>query len=412
MRLCGSAATTLLFALAAAPAPAAERHAITRLDAASVDRALRSAVDDGRIPGVVAMVATPDAVIYHGTFGKREIGASAPMTEDTIFRIFSMTKPVTSVAAMQLVERGKVSLDDPVSKYLPALAKLNVLDGFENGEPKLHPAATAITVRHLLTHTSGFAYSFLNKDLMDFLTKRGLGPMAHPDDEPISFEPGARWQYGISTDKLGNLIEAVSGQTLAEYFQHEIFAPLGMEDTDFNIAPEKQSRVPAIQQRQGDGTLHETPRQAVPPVTSFSGGGGLYSTGGDYVKFMQMLLRRGSVGKTHILRPETVDLMTRNQIGDLQAGRLTSVMPARSKNVDFHPGVADKFGFGFLINPVAYPEGRSAGSLAWAGLANTYFWIDPERKICAVLLMQVLPFFDDDAVALLRNFEHAVYASQ
>jgi len=379
-----------------------------QVDVRSIDAALRAGVEQHGIPGVAAMVAAPDAILYKGAFGNREVAGKVPMTEDTIFRIYSMTKPVTSVAIMQLVEQGKLKLDDAVGEWLPALSSPKILEGFENGQPKLRPAAKTITVRHLLTHTSGLVYTMWDKDLHDYQAKRSSSAA----QDPLVFEPGTRWEYGTSIDQLGKLVEAISGLTLEDYFQKNIFQPLDMHDTSFNVAGEKVGRIVSLHQRQPDGSLREQPRKAPGPAKSYNGGGGLYSTAGDYVKFMQMLLRGGAAGKTRILQAKTVATMAQNQIGDLQAGRLTSVEPALSNDVDFHPGFVDKFGLGFLINPVAYQGGRSKGSLAWAGLANTYFWIDPGKKLCAVILMQILPFVDKEGLALLRSFEQEVYRGQ
>jgi len=402
---------SVVIALVLAVLLAGSAFSAARWDASPIDAALRGAVERGEIPGVVAMVATPDAVVYRGAFGKRDAAHGVAVTEDTIFRVFSMTKPITSVAAMQLVEQGKLSLDEPVKKILPAVGTAKVLEGFHNGEPVLRPAATAITLRQLLTHTSGYVYGFSNTDLHDYLVKRGLPPIGADDDGPLAFDPGARWEYGTGIDTAGRLVEAISGLSLEEYFHRNIFQPLAMSDSSFNVPAGQASRIVSLHQRQANGRLRENPRTPPAPVSKFSGGGGLYSTAPDYIKFMQMLLERGGSGKTRVLQPETVAMMTRNQIGDLEAGKLKSVMPEFAHEVDFYPGITHKFGFGFLINPVAYEGGRSAGSLAWAGLANTYFWIDPERKLCAVILMQMLPFFDKDAVALVRNFERAVYAA-
>lgn len=379
-------------------------------DSARIDEVLRSAVQRRDIPGVVAMVATPDAIVYHGAFGKRDVTQTVEMTEDTIFPIFSMTKPVTSVAAMQLLERGKLSLDRPVRNVLPAVAEAQVLVGFRNGEPQLRPPAQTITLRQLLTHTSGFAYSIWNKDLRQYEKKRGTDPTSVPGEGPLVFEPGSKWEYGTSVDVAGKMVETVSGLSLDEYFRRNIFEPLGMTETFFNVPVDRQSRIVSLHRRQPNGSLEETPRRPPVPATTFHGGGGLNSTASDYVKFMQMVLRGGGAQNARVLLPKTVALMTVNQIGSLQAGRMITAWPEVSNDVDFHPGSFHGFGFGFLINATAYEAGRSQGSLAWAGLANTYFWIDPERKLCAVILMQILPFFDTKAIAVVRDFERAVYA--
>lgn len=301
-------------------------------------------------------------------------------------------------------------LAEPAIQLVFQLANPSILEGFENGQPKLRPARTPITARHLLTHTSGLAYDTWDKNLHDYLARRG--PNSAPSaNEILVFEPGTKWEYGTSVDKVGKLVEAISGLSLDDYFARNIFQPLGMGDSYFNVPAEKHGRLVSVHQRGPDGSLRETPRQPPARVTTFNGGGGLSSTASDYVKFMQMILRGGSAGKARVLQAKTVGMMIRNETGDIQAGRLTSVIPERSNNVDFHPGFSDRFGFGFLINPVAYEGGRSKGSLAWAGIDNTYFWIDPEKKIGAVILMQLLPFCDTEAMAVLRSFERAVYAS-
>jgi CubicO group peptidase (beta-lactamase class C family) len=378
------------------------------LTAQDPDVPLREAVQRGDVPGVVAMVATPDSITYHGAFGKRDVRAGVPMTEDTIFAIYSMTKPVTSVAVMQLVEQGKLTLDEPVKKYLPAVGNAQVLLGFRNGQPILKPPAKPITLRHLLTHTSGYGYGLWDANLLRWEQQHRRAPGMPSDGGPLVFEPGAKWEYGTNVDCIGRLIEAVTKQSLDQYFRVHILLPLGMKDTFFNVPPEKASRLASSHRRAG-GRLIEEARQAPARVSSYSGGGGLYSTAADYVRFMQMILNGGSVGGTRILRDSTVAEMIRNQIGDLPAGVLKTTAPDISRNVDFHPGHSDRFGFGFLINPEGYEGGRSAGSLAWAGLANTFFWIDPQRKLCAVMLLQVLPFCDEPSVALLGRFERAVY---
>jgi methyl acetate hydrolase len=371
-----------------------------RADNRAIEEVLRSAVERDGIPGLVAMVAGPDAVLFHGGFGKRSVAAGTPMTEDTVFRIFSMTKPITSVAVMQLVERGRLRLDDPIGKFLPSEGEALVLT--ETGE--LRPPRSPVTVRHLLTHTSGYAYPFWSKRLRDYTGRK-------KDAKPVLlFDPGEQWLYGTSTDVLGKVVENASGVPLAEYFETNIFNPLGMKETWFNVPGAALARMATSHQREGNGQLRES-EQRPETVTTFAGGSGLYGTAADYVLFMQMILRRGMARNSRVLQERTVDLMARNQIGNLDAGRLATAVPALSNDVDFHPGNPDKFGFGFLINPVAYEEGRSRGSLAWAGALNTFFWIDPRSKLCAVLMMQILPFFDTGAVAALRRFEKTVYTA-
>jgi CubicO group peptidase (beta-lactamase class C family) len=225
---------------------------------------------------------------------------------------------------------------------------------------------------------------------------------------PLMFEPGKRWQYGPSIDWTGRLVEAVSGMNLEEYFQARILRPLDMPDTSFSVPESKFDRLVTNYKRQPDGSLKQDTRAL--PTPHINGGGGLFSTAGDYVRFMQMILGKGrGIDKAQILQAKTVRTMEVNQIGELTAGKMKSHRPDTSSDVDIQPGSTEKWGFGFLINTTAYPDGRSAGSLAWAGIDNTYYWIDPKRSICAVLMMQFLPFVDKEAVGLLGDFERAVY---
>jgi methyl acetate hydrolase len=319
-----------------------------------------------------------------------------------------MTKAITTVAALRLVEQGKVKLEGPVSEYLPELAKLEVLEGFDSaGKPKLRPARTAVTLKHLLTHTSGICYDIWDRDMFRFTS---LSNGRVPAIPPLMFEPGTRWQYGMGIDWAGKLVEAVSGQNLEAYFQTNIFAPLEMRDTSYLMPAAKFDRLVSGYARQPDGLLKQNPRRLPAPPKEYDGGGGLYSTTGDYVRFMQMIKRKGrGPGKERILQAKTVESMEVNQIGDATAGKMKSNNPEVSSDVDIQPGFAERWGLGFLINTTAYAGGRSAGSLAWAGLYNTFYWIDPKRGICAVIMMQFLPFVDKDAVGMLGDFERAAY---
>src|SRR5689334_14483446 len=379
-----------------------------------IDEVLRKAVGEKHLPGVVAMVASGDRVVYQGAFGKSSSSKNTPMTADAIFRIASMTKTVTTVAVMQLVEKGQIKLDEPASTYAPELARVEVLEGFDaNGKPKLRAPKSAVTIRQLLTHTSGYAYEFFDEKMGRYVAS-GAMPSAMAGDDgflkaPLMFDPGTRWEYGISIDWLGRIVEKLSGKSLEEYFRQNIFAPMGMNDTFFNVPAEKQARVVALYQRKDDGTLAENPPQEFKPARFFSGGGGLFSTASDYLKFTRMLLARGKLGKTTILKPATVDMMARNQIGDLNLVEMKSQAPQLARSIAM-PGGLNKFGFGFAINTNAVEGGRGAGSMAWAGIFNTFYWIDPANKKTAVLMMQLLPFLDDAPKSVLEEFERAVYA--
>jgi CubicO group peptidase (beta-lactamase class C family) len=380
----------------------------------AIDRTLREGIERRKIPCVAAMVATQDRILYSGAFGKRDSASGIDIQPDSIFQIASMTKAITSVAAMQLVERGKLKLDEPVARHLPELGKLDVIQGFEpNGKPILRPAMKPITLRHLLTHTSGFAYPTWSEEMFRYTQATApLPPGVVAPLVPLVFEPGTRWQYGYSADWTGRLVETVSGLNLEQYFQRNILGPLGMTDTTFIFPAAKFDRLVSQSRRQNGGPLQEVRRTLPAKPPAFNGGGGLTSTAPDYIKFMQMILRYGRGGvRDEILTAKSVEMMSVNQIGDLGAGKLKSFQPDLSSDVDVQPGEVEKWGLGFLINQVAYPGGRSAGSLAWAGVYNTFYWIDPSRGICAVIMMQFLPFVDKEAVGLLGDFERSVYAN-
>jgi len=380
----------------------------------AIDKVLREGIQSRQIPCVTAMVASTDSILYSGAFGKRDSASGIDVKPDSIFAIASMTKAITSVAAMQLVERGRLKLDEPVAKHLPELAKMEVLQGFDAaGKPVLRPATKPITLRHLLTHTSGFAYPTWHEGMFKYTQATApLPPGVVAPLVPLMFEPGTAWQYGYSADWTGRLVEAVSGLNLEQYFQRNILQPLGMNDTSFIFPAEKFDRLVGRSQRQNGGPLQEVPRTLPPKPAAFNGGGGLNSTAPDYIKFTQMILRYGRSGvREEILTAKSVEAMSMNQIGGLSAGKLKTFLPNISSEVDVHPGFSDKWGLGFLINTTAYPGGRSAGSLAWAGVYNTFYWIDQPRGLCAVIMMQFLPFVDKEAVGLLGDFERAVYAN-
>jgi len=394
--------------------PATVGRAAAPQSNAQIDAVLRRAAQAGEVPGVVAAAATDKGVFYQGAFGTRDLAKGPQMTADTIFRLASMTKAVTSVAAMQLVEQGKLQLDQPIGNVLPELAAPQVLEGFDDaGSPRLRPAKRPITLRHLLTHTAGFGYEIWDEDLVRYVKVSGTpststGKLASLR-LPLVFDPGDRWEYGINLDWAGRAVEAVSGQPLEVYFHEHIFSPLGMTDTDYVISSAQQSRLVSVHQRKPDGSLEPVAPPDPPWREFWSGGGGLFSTGRDYLVFLQMLLGQGRFNGAQLLRPETVALMGRNQIGDINAGILKTANPQRSDDVDFFPGIPCKWGLGYMINTQAGPNGRSAGSLTWAGIFNTYYWLDPQKRVAGVLLTQILPFADHKAVKLYGEFENAVY---
>jgi CubicO group peptidase (beta-lactamase class C family) len=381
-----------------------------------IDQLLRRVTDTGAIPGLVAVAGTSREVIYQGAFGKRDMSKPQPMTIDSVFWIASLTKAVTSVAAMQLVEQGRLSLDGPIAAVLPELAEPQVLEGFEaDGSPKLRRARGPITLRQLLSHTSGFCYDTFNADMTAYIERTGTPPIVtctHAALQlPLTADPGTRWQYGIGVDWVGKAIEAASGQRLDACFRDNIFAPLGMNDTAFKISDAMRQRLVGMHARGPDGSLVPIPFELEQEPEVLMGGGGLYGTAPDYLAFARMILNKGRGDDRQLLKPETVDLMVRNHIGDLLVPRFTSVAPAFSNDVDLYPDMPKKWGLGFLINTAISPEGRSAGSLAWAGLANAYYWIDPVRDVAGVIQMQLLPFADPECLDTFAVFERGIYAA-
>ena len=381
-----------------------------------IDEPLRAAVERGDVPGVVAMAATRDEVVYQGAFGRRALPDGPPMTTDTVFWIASMTKAITSMAAMQLVEQGKLTLDVPIAHVLPELSAPQVLTGFSaSGEPQLRPAKASITLRHLLTHTSGFVYDIWNAEMGRYMETKNIPGIISCQNAalglPLVFDPGDRWDYGIGIDWAGKAVERVSGQKLGDYFDEHLFGPIGMRDTAFKLTNQRRDRLAGMHARGEDGTLARMDFE-LPQEPEFQmGGGGLYGTASDYLAFQRVILNDGRANGRAVLKPETMRQMTTNAIGDLNVQRLKTVVPHLSHDAEFFPGMPKKWSTGFMISTEPVLGGRSAGSLAWAGLGNTYFWIDPVKSIAGVILMQLLPFADPKALALLDDFEKAIYAA-
>ena len=382
---------------------------------AQIDQVLRQKCEAKEIPGVVAMAATGNEAIYQGAFGKRDLSKDDPMTADSVFWIASMTKAITTAAGMQLVEQGKLSLDEPIGKVLLDLASPQVLEGFDaKGEPKLRPAKKPITLRHLMTHTAGFCYHLWNGDMVSYLEKTGTPDITSCKNAalktPIMSDPGTRWEYGTNIDFVGKAIEAVSGKRLDAYLRDHMFTPLGMSDTGFKLGDAQRKRLVGMHARGADGTLASMPFELEQDPEFHMGGGGLYGTAGDYIKFTQMILNKGKGNGNQVLKPETVAMMGQNHVGELSMTKLTSAVAWATNDVDLYPGMEKKWGLSFMINTAKTPEGRSAGSLAWAGLANTYFWIDPARNVSGVILMQLLPFVDQKCLEAYAGFERGIYA--
>ena len=383
---------------------------LTSPEGAALDASLRGAVERKDVPGVVALVTDRAHVLYQGAFGVADVATGRPLTDDALFRIASMTKPVTSVALMQLVEQGQISLDDPAEKYLPELANPKVIESFNaaTGDYRLRPASRPPTVKHFLTHSSGLAYPFTSAIWRDFKPHAGE---TYPFGGPLLFDPGERWHYSTSTDVVGRLVEVVSHQKLEDYFREHIFIPLKMDDTSYNVPEAKGLRLVAQQRRAGekmDGAIVLQNPQAGLTIASPIGGGGLASTASDYGRFMRMLLNGGALDGVRVLKAETVALMGQNQIGAVSVPALKTALP-RSADFTFIADGRDKWGLGFLITTDQVPGKRSPGSLSWGGINNTFFWIDPARGIAGVIMMQYLPFADAKALTTYDAFERGAY---
>jgi CubicO group peptidase (beta-lactamase class C family) len=393
---------------AVAGAPSSGRAVSVAARDHAIDTILQRAVDLREVPGVVAMAATDRAVVYEGAFGPRSVGSPTKMSPDTVFRIASMVKLLTSIAAMQLVEQDKLKLDEPAERIDPELASFLVLDGFDDkGAPQMRAARKPLTLRNLLTHTSGFTYPLWNASVVRYL-KCCLTDKKLPH-RPLTFDPDSKWAYGSSIDRVGRLVEIASGMPLDRYFHEHITGPLGMHDTAFNISASQHLREAAIHRRNAEGSFKAEPLEKPAVATSFSGGGGIYSSAPDYLTLLRALLNGGSLDGATILKPETVALMSQNQIGDIEAGVMKTTNPGLSSDVDFFPGVRKRWAFGHMITLDPVKDGRGVGSLTWAGLLNTYYWIDPASRMAGVIMMQMLPFADAHALKLYREFERGVY---
>jgi methyl acetate hydrolase len=380
----------------------------------AIDRVLTDPVEAGKLPGVVGMVANDSGIIYQGAFGRRAIDRSDPMTLDTVFRIASMTKAVTATAAMQLIEAGRIGLEQPVGEILPFARDVQVLEGFDDaGKPRLRVPARAVTVRHLLTHTSGYGYDIFNADLGRYVQTFGLPSILTCRRDsltvPLLFDPGTRWEYGIGIDLVGRIVETVSGQDLEAYFQQHIFGPLHMSDSSFRPTEAMRARMVATHARGPDGNIAPISFEFPQDAEFLMGGGGLYSTAADYLAFCRMLLAGGALDGRRVLKPETLKLMGQNHIGEIDVPILRSNNPQMALEFEFFPGIVKKWGLSFLLNLSDVPGGRTAGSLTWAGVHNTFFWVDPASRITAVLMMQLLPANDPAVLETLLGFETALY---
>lgn len=389
----------------------------TRLREAA-DEVLRSAVAGNGmagVPGVVAMATDQTGNIYEGAAGTRDLSRPDPITLDTVFGIWSCTKAITGVSVMQLFEEGKIALDDPAKRYVPDIADVRVLEGFDpSGEPKLRAPKSDVTVGQLMLHTAGFGYDIFNHDLVRYGRLKNVPSVATGSIRSLHsvllFDPGTRWEYGANIDWAGRVVEAVTGKSLGDVMRERIFEPLGMDDTGFKISPAMRPRRASIHQRGEDGVLTPLSDFELPQEPELHmGGHGLYATVGDYMKFIRMFLNDGAGPHGRILRPETVAFMAKNGLGELKITSLPGAIPTLSNDAEFFPGMPKSWGYTFMINDEKAPTGRPAGALAWAGLGNLYYWIDRENGVGGFWATQILPFVDPVSVRSYFAFEKAVY---
>ena len=373
--------------------------------AAVLDRALAEALADSDLPGMVALVTSGDSVLYRRALGVTGVGSSKPMVTDGIFRIHSMTKPITSLALMMLVERGEVDLDAPASRYLADLREREVLVSVDTTENRAltRPPSREITVRDLLRHTSGFAYTFSNHELLAMEENGGIGGRA----QPILHDPGERWTYGVGTAFVGWIVEEVSKQALPDFLRAEIFEPLGMNDTSFNLGPSEIDRLVDLARRV-DGVVTSGPRPDS-LVGQGRGDGGLVSTADDYARFIQLILGRGELDSVRLLSEAAVEEMSRNQLEGITVIEQPGAIPNLSRPFPPTGAGQDGFSLAFQVSTEEVEDRRRPGSLSWSGLGNAHFWVDPTTGIGVVLLFQIFPFYDEAVLDVMNRFEKVLY---
>lgn len=386
---------------------------MSEINAGPIDELFRAAVADGAYPGVVAVATDRDGIIYEGGFGGLQVGGD-DVTVDTTFRIASMTKALTSTAIMQLVERGRLGLDDAVADHVPAFGELQVLEGWDGDVPRLRTPSRSATIRELLTHTAGCGYFFSNADLERWHDITGVPNVVAFDPAgltaPLIADPGTMWEYGTNTDWAGRVVEEVSGQRLDAYLAEHVFTPLGMARTTFAPDDEQLAQTMTIHARTPDGGLVPTELEWPRDPEHIFGGQHAYSTAGDYARFTRAMLRGGELDGERILAEATVEQMFSPQIGEIALPEIIrSARPDLSNDIPAMP-VPSTWGLGFQLVLADLPGMRRAGTGSWAGLANCYYWIDRAAGVSGIVLTQVLPFFDEPIVTASLQFEAAVYA--
>ena len=389
-------------------------HPITAL----ADEILATTVGNaGGAPGVVAMATDRERNFYAGAAGVRELGQSVAMTTDTVMFLASCTKAIAGIALLQLVEERRVALSDAARNYVPEIAAIQVLDGFAaDGEPRLRKPRSDITLDQLMLHTAGFAYDFFNADLLRYRERVGMPSILTSSfaaiQDVLLHDPGARWTYGSNIDWVGRVVEVVRGKRLGEVLQERVFTQLDMHDTAFTMTPSMAARRATLHGRAADGQLSAMPEMVLPqPPPMDMGGHGLYGTAGDYMKFIRMILNDGAGPHGRVLKPESVAALACNGLGPLKSGGWASSNPAFVNRGEFFPGVPKSWSYTFQVNDEPAPTGRPAGQLSWAGVANTFYWIDRHTGVGGFWGTQILPFLDIGTYPGFVAFETAVYRS-
>jgi len=382
-----------------------------------ISRWMRRYVDEGKLPFAMTLVARRGEVAFFDLVGMRDVKNRYPIGADTIMRFYSMTKPITTVAAMMLYEEGHFQLDSRIADFVPCLGDMEIYVTSEKGQLKSRPSRNPITFQHLMTHTSGFIYGFgddsplaeqyqFNRTDFDIDSGKLEGVVGRLSSLPLAHEPGTSWHYGVSTDVLGYLVEVISGKSLRDYMMERIFLPLGMEDTDFGIPMEKLGRFSCLYEfdrlagmRLADSA--DDTRYVLDNVVTYSGGGGLMSTMPDYYRFTKLLRNKGEVHGQRLLGRKTVDYMTCNHLpGDLAA------MGQPTFNETTYEGIGFGLGFSVMLEPAKAGVVGSSGEYAWGGMASTAFWIDPTEDMTVIFLTQLSP---SDAYPLRRELRVLTY---
>jgi methyl acetate hydrolase len=366
------------------------------------------------VPGVVAMATDRQRNIYEGAAGLRRLGRDEAMTTDTVFAIFSTTKAITGTAVLQLVEEGRLDLDAPAKTYVPEIARLQVIEGFDaQGEPKLRPPKREVTTRMLLLHTAGLGYDFFSETYNRLSQEKGQPSVVTGSKAslmtPLLFDPGERWEYGSNIDWCGLVVEGITGKRLGEVFRTRIFEPLGMHDTAFVMTEAMRARVAGMHARSSDGSLAPIEFELPSEPEVHMGGHGLYGSVGDYMRFIRMWLNDGDGEQGRVLKPETVRMAEQNQLGEKKITRLPGVIRTLSNDAEFFPGLSKSWSFTFMVNDETAPTGRPAGALGWAGLANLFYWIDRQNGFGGFWATQILPFADPVSFGGYMDFETAFY---